>query len=1277
MSEEEKILTEKNNISLDKKNNNHNLKISTQITESQQSIKTQTCKYKYIYTNTSNNKTIQENSKITNINITKNINNTDTTNNKNIKNNKKIYINSKNYLKKGIFSDYRLSKSPSPSKFRSTCETNYSINNISNIKYVNGNNKNLSKINYIRNPDIKFVNHEKSEKIINTKNNKNKIIGKGNEEKCQCDKNASCTCGKRINIQLYEGKGENNYMNLNNTNVNINRSYYEKSNNFGALKKMQKIENINVETYPVFFSDENINSESNLKLIKKRRMVKYSSPYNEKKMDNRSIKISRYSKEKNEIYNTIDDIRQKKVDNLNINTSIVKNVNRSKYLGNNSSNKKNHNFVNICHCSPNKNNTNAFSPGKHTRNSSKDSNKNYKYNISIKNINVNKGMNHSISYEKNRNKRNITNIYSSEEYKKYTEQRSNNSSYDKKDLKMQNAQNMQILQEEKLFHILVPIPPNQIEYSCNLQFSGSKKKKYTLEEINEMEKRKMIKKTEIIENENKEKNYNNLVNKEIIVKSNKKVKRPSWNKTNQPITGNNLSYEFEKKAPKKNEFDMENFEINIADNGRKFKGEMHIENNTIEIEKEEKDPNSNLLLSPNQAILLKADYPRRDWNNTSKLVSGRPFSIEGKPKQVLMERSVEKMSIKGKNQKKDWNISNNERKEVNINLYQKKKRQNLSKEKVQPFFIKGKNKNWNNITKKEIGSNIMIKGTEKEKLNEEEIIINNDYNIIEKSYMRPIRADIKKVHEISDESSSEYDVLKNLQIYGQTNDYRELIADSIKSNGEQKQKVIINHIKNNYPNGIETYKGKKTELNGVIWNNTKIVSNQDIISNSSKVNLAGTKIVYRERISKYLEENIDNENQSNSQNDLNNLKNSIIKDDNSKDNPTAFNSPKSQTKYSYREEIVSLSPNINDNNQIEYLSNTMSNKSFNQSGNVENLNEVLSDTNENIPTQQEEININYKNGYQAQPNLSLNLNNLQNQNNFDFMENTEQEIPKIQDEESPIENNYNKEIREQSPRSQQKIKYICKTGVNTHKNLSNDFFKDEIDNTNININHINSVGTGHFHTIPKNKEDINNNYNYNNNINYQIIQSEEINSINNKEIINQNYANENHANETDNINNSGIININYLNKINNMNNLNKANFNGKEIEVSKSQEIQSSASQSFYNHQNGNSQYENFVQNYSKFRMNNPNDNFNNFSINKLNIMPVSAGQYGNIIWNNSSSTSKQNNLKERENNESMKDNGINNSEFDTNNNYNFYNSYSFGAKSDKNSKQKVKVLKA
>ena len=37
----------------------------------------------------------------------------------------------------------------------------------------------------------------------------------------------------------------------------------------------------------------------------------------------------------------------------------------------------------------------------------------------------------------------------------------------------------------------------------------------------------------------------------------------------------------------------------MLDNGCKFRGEMSIENNTIEYEKQQKNPNSNLLLSPN------------------------------------------------------------------------------------------------------------------------------------------------------------------------------------------------------------------------------------------------------------------------------------------------------------------------------------------------------------------------------------------------------------------------------------------------------------------------------------------------------------------------------------------------------------------------------------------------------------------------------------------------------------------------------------------------------
>ena len=146
---------------------------------------------------------------------------------------------------------------------------------------------------------------------------------------------------------------------------------------------------------------------------------------------------------------------------------------------------------------------------------------------------------------------------------------------------------------------------------------------------------------------------------------------------------------------------MENFEINISDNGRKFKGEMSIENKSIEFEKQRKDLNLNLLLSPNQTISLNADHPRRDWSSITRPTSIRPLSIEGRHKEVLLERNVEKLYIKGNKPKNDWNICNNEKKEVNINLYQKKKTQYLSKQKMQPFVIIGNEKKWNFIMQKE------------------------------------------------------------------------------------------------------------------------------------------------------------------------------------------------------------------------------------------------------------------------------------------------------------------------------------------------------------------------------------------------------------------------------------------------------------------------------------------------------------------------------------------------------------------------------------------------
>ena len=162
------------------------------------------------------------------------------------------------------------------------------------------------------------------------------------------------------------------------------------------------------------------------------------------------------------------------------------------------------------------------------------------------------------------------------------------------------------------------------------------------------------------------------------------------------------------------------------------------------------------------------------------------MSKESKKIKVLLERTVEKLSLEGNTKpKNDWNKCNNEKKEVNINLFQKKMKPNLSKERLQPFVIKGKENNWNNLTTKEKESKLTIRDIEKKKIkeNEEEVLFNDDYNMIKENHIRPIFANIKKVQEIFDESiSTEIDVLRNIKIYnGQFDQYKDKILDSIRT----------------------------------------------------------------------------------------------------------------------------------------------------------------------------------------------------------------------------------------------------------------------------------------------------------------------------------------------------------------------------------------------------------------------------------------------------------------------------------------------------------------
>ena len=127
MSLEKNYITEKIFVESDNQNNDNNSENTYKIKKAR--------KYKYTYSSFNNQKTMTENSINNDINI--------------INKPKRRILTTGNILTNDIPSNY---------------DTNYSLNNISNVRYVNGSNKNFSKLNYIRNPDIKFKSHEKSEK---------------------------------------------------------------------------------------------------------------------------------------------------------------------------------------------------------------------------------------------------------------------------------------------------------------------------------------------------------------------------------------------------------------------------------------------------------------------------------------------------------------------------------------------------------------------------------------------------------------------------------------------------------------------------------------------------------------------------------------------------------------------------------------------------------------------------------------------------------------------------------------------------------------------------------------------------------------------------------------------------------------------------------------------------------------------------------------------------------------------------------------------------------
>ena len=152
------------------------------------------------------------------------------------------------------------------------------------------------------------------------------------------------------------------------------------------------------------------------------------------------------------------------------------------------------------------------------------------------------------------------------------------------------------------------------------------------------------------------------------------------------------------------------------------------------------------------------------------------------------------------------------------------------------FDIKGKEKNWNinNIKKDENHFQIKSSPNIKQIRNDDEEEKNNNINdeeiskILNRKIKYNIQKEIKNNSENS-ERSSEYDVLKKINSNSNKNNYNEIIKNSFKFNGNDRN-IIINDTSNKYPKELHMYwKNYEDIIHNKINNNIKNNNNQLIL----------------------------------------------------------------------------------------------------------------------------------------------------------------------------------------------------------------------------------------------------------------------------------------------------------------------------------------------------------------------------------------------------------------------------------------------------------------
>ena len=458
-------------------------------------------------------------------------------------------------------------------------EITENINSQPQIRIQSFKNNNISQLSQ-KTKEIKVKNKYKynySNKYANTNNN-NKVnnISKINI-KCVKSKNISISPHKKNNTSPSKLNCETNYSinKINNTcyvnglNKNISQINSARSPDLKFIPYENK-EIYEKKKYINYIENKNINTNYN-------RYSRLNKNKNENNINNANITNIKYDK-----------FFSEKDTNLNMNTFLIENNNTIVK----SSKKNNHSFRSISNCS--KDNRSQSNPRKSSNE------RKYKCDIRIHNEynNTSKENIRPFSYENNNKKRKIKNtkkVFISNNYRTKNDleyELNRNKSFDGKYLKMQNSQNLQILQEEKLYQILIPITPNETDHACHFQIPSDNKNK----------KKKIIEENEI-------------VTRKIFKKNIKQGKKTNWIKPASPKKEN-----------------KENLSKNLEESNRTFRGQMQIEKNVLNFER-----------TP------------RNWNNNIQPKTERCFSIEHEEKKekekekerLLLETSAEKISING------------------------------------------------------------------------------------------------------------------------------------------------------------------------------------------------------------------------------------------------------------------------------------------------------------------------------------------------------------------------------------------------------------------------------------------------------------------------------------------------------------------------------------------------------------------------------------------------------------------------------------------------------